>query len=406
MTQNDIPITGPLDGVRICLVFEHDLSHYTRVLREIAALQEAGATVQLLTSHPDAENALPGIAVTIAPLWGSTASLIGPSKRGADGRVRGFARKVVGRIWSKPSPVLRKRCLRKLRSEVDLFWVSDYLSLPTVLEATRHARVKVVYETMDLVPEYLHGGEANRRRLLEGERRDIGRVDGFVTVCDSYAEYYMERYGSILGRRPLVCDNMPDHKVAHPGQTTRPLRFLFFGGLMFDRPVVELIEAMALVRSDVTLTFQGKNHIGDAALERIAELGLENRVIVLDQCPSAEIVETAAAYGVGIVALRGADENERRASTTKLFTYMAAGLAVVGSDLPGIARVVDEHTNGLLVKGMEPAAWAHAIDTMAALPLAEIDAMRRRSLEAAEGYSWDRQKPAFIAEFERALGRC
>jgi glycosyltransferase involved in cell wall biosynthesis len=176
---------------------------------------------------------------------------------------------------------------------------------------------------------------------------------------------------------------------------------------MFDRPVSELVEAVAVAKTGVTLTFQGKNYLGEAPArrmaDRIAELGLRGRVEVLDPCSPDRIVETASAYDVGIAALRGADENERRASTGKLFTYMAAGLAVLGSDLPGIARIVHAHDNGLLVKGMDPHAWAVAIDRLGSMPRASIDLMKQRSLHAANQYSWESQEPAFIGEFVRAL---
>ena len=116
-------------------------------------------------------------------------------------------------------------------------------------------------------------------------------------------------------------------------------------------------------------------------------------------------METSASYDVGVVALRGENENERRASTSKLFTYMAAGLAVLGSDLPGVAGIVERHAIGLLVGETTPDAWAAAIDRLASLPDSVIDDMRRRSLDAARLYAWDRQRPAFLDEFVRALGR-
>jgi glycosyltransferase involved in cell wall biosynthesis len=105
------------------------------------------------------------------------------------------------------------------------------------------------------------------------------------------------------------------------------------------------------------------------------------------------------------VALRGADENERRASTGKLFTYMAAGLAILGSDLPGIARLVRAHENGLLVEGMDAHSWANAIDELALMPTTAIDDMKRRSLAAADLYRWEKQEPTFVDEFVRALSR-
>jgi glycosyltransferase involved in cell wall biosynthesis len=184
-----------------------------------------------------------------------------------------------------------------------------------------------------------------------------------------------------------------------------PLRLKFLGALLFDRPVEELTRAMALATADVTLTLQGKNHLGEAPAALVAELGLQDRVRILDPCPPGAIVETAASYDVGVVALRGENENERRASTSKLFTCMAAGLAILGSDLPGIARVVGRHTNGLLVGGMRPADWAAAIDALAAMSDTAIDSMKQRSLDAARLYAWEKQTPAFLGEFLRALGQ-
>jgi len=262
---------------------------------------------------------------------------------------------------------------------------------------------KVLYETVDLVPEYAYRGERHRQESLSEERRLIGEVDGFVTAADSYADYYMEKYVDVLDRRPVVRDNMPDRVVAAPKRTDRPLRILFLGSLMFDRPVYELIESMGLVSADATLHFQGKNYLGTGPLDRIAELGLQSRVHVVEPCPPEQIVETAAAFDVGIVALRGDNENERRASTSKLFTYMAAGLAILGSDLPGISRVVSQYHNGVLVQGMEPESWAGAISRLAALEKDTIDDMRRASLDAALEHSWDRQRPEFIGEFVRAV---
>ena len=398
-----------LDGVRICLVFEHSLSHYTRYLREIRALQDAGAEVQLLTSHPNLDDAPDGIRVTVAPVHVDVAGWISRSPlplrplRRIDNKARRFTRRVVRRVSPALATRFRDAALRRLVDQVDVFWVSDYLSLPTVLRATKNKRARVVYETVDLVPEYPYRGERHRARLLQGERDLIGLVDGFITACDSYADYYREKYSDILKSPPVVCDNSPDHSVSAIRPSAQPLRIVFFGNLMFDRPVIELIEAMALVRSDVTLTFQGLNHLLDVPAARIVELGLQDKVVILDPCSPEDTVEAAHAYDIGMVALRGADENERRATTSKLLTYLSAGLAVLGSDLPGIARVVNAWENGILVKGLEPQTWADAIDRLASMPLAEIDAMKQRSLDASEHFAWEHQRDDFIAVFVRAL---
>jgi len=399
----------PLAGARICLIFEHSLSHYTRLLQEIEALRDAGAEVRLLTSHPNFAEAPAGIERTWAALdgqdilarpimpWPRLRALDKLLRKGIRFTIRGFSRRRAERA--------RVAALEKLAETVDLFWVIDYPSLPTASLVARRTGTKLLYETVDLVPEYRYGGKRHRKRALADERNLLPHVDGFVTASDSYADYYVERYGdSVLSRRPVVRDNMPDEIATSAQPVLRPLRVLFLGSLMFDRPVVELIRAISLTAADVTLTLQGKNYLGDAPVALIAGLGISSKVRILDPCPPEAIVATASAYDVGIVALRGMDENERRASTAKLFTYMAAGLAILGSDLPGISRLVDEHQNGLLVGGMEPTDWAAAIDRMALLPDSDIEAMKRRSIDAARRYAWETQRPAYIAEFRRALG--
>jgi glycosyltransferase involved in cell wall biosynthesis len=401
------PGHSSLSGVRICLVFENSLKHYSRLLDEIAALREEGASVLWLTSDVGDEGAPPGVGKLVAPL---DSSIAGSTARWRPLRVaRNLWKEARASVADRLRPGWTARCrvaaLHRIAARADVIWVIDFPSLPTAMVAAREAGAKVIYETVDLVPEYRHRGDRYRRMSLEEEGRLIGEVDGFITACDSYADYYVERFGAALGRRPVVRDNMPGHVAPRPKETTRPLQLLFLGALLPDRPVEELIRAIALASLDVTLTFQGRNHLGDAPEALVVELGLQDRVVILDPCPPSAIVETAASYDIGVVALRGENENERRASTSKLFTCMAAGLAVLGSDLPGIARIVRRHENGVLVDGMRPADWAAAIDTLAAMPDAGIDALKRRSLDAAWLYAWEKQRPAFVTEFVRALGR-
>ena len=326
--------------------------------------------------------------------------------RKADNLLRGILNSVFKRRGLRPSTYMRVEALRQLVREVDVFWVIDIMGLATAVDTARGTKVKVIYEAVDLVAEYHQHGDAYREARLAEERRYLSRVDGFITACDSYADYYWERYGGAeLKRRPVVRDNMPAQILDHITPTRTPLRLLFLGSLMYDRPVGELIRAMSLVSSDATLTFQGKNYLPEDPNELVSELGLQNRVRIVPPCPPDDVVEVSAAYDVGIVPLRGLNENERRASTSKLFTFMSAGLAILGTDLPGIARIVSQYDNGVLVDGMEPETWAAAIDGMAAMPADVIDAMKQRSLDAAHNHSWEMQEAVFVGEFARVLGR-
>jgi glycosyltransferase involved in cell wall biosynthesis len=413
--MGDGPARRPLDGKRVCLVFDHSLSHYSRLHLEIAALQRAGAFVELVTPYPIAD-APASVRRTFVDLVadGPLRRAIGEPRinvrvvRRIDRIVRRTARSIAARWYGLSKAIAYDRVLAGIANRIDAFWVIDFPRLGSVLRAARKSSARVVYETVDLVPEYEQHGHRHRESSLRAERRLIGQVDGFITAGESYADYYVEMYGDgLLRRRPVVIDNMPAQIVDHIKTTGSPIRLLFFGSLLFDRPIDELVEAVGTSTANVTLTFQGKNYLDELSMRRIESrieaLGLGKRIEILGPCPPESTVQTASAYDVGIVALRGRDENERRASTAKLFTYMASGLAVLGTDLPGIARLVRAHGNGILVDGVKPGSWAAGIDQLGTMLPASIDEMKQRSLNAARQYAWDRQEPSFVGEFVRAL---
>lgn len=397
-----------LRGKRVCIVFESSLLNHTRLLREIETLRAAGATVEILSSSVGDEGIPDGCPRTWAPPALGVSSIAPSQARWRPARiisniVRNVMRFAVGRDYTHALSGSRIVVLEEIARRVDVFWVINFHSLPAVIQVAESLGNKVVYEVLDLVTEYVYQGRRSRSRSLDAERRFIPRVDAMIVACDGYAAYYLDRHNGTSIPIPVVIDNMPPHLAEAPAPTNAPLRLLFLGNLMFDRPIIELIEALALTKSQATLTIQGRNDLGEAPEQRIAALGLEARVQILAPCMSQELVPTAQHYDVGIVALRGLNENERRATTSKLLTYAASGLAILGSDLPGIAGMVRPAGCGLLVKGTTPPAWASAIDRMSDLPTEEIDAMKSRALAAARARNWSTQQTDFIAEFARVL---
>jgi glycosyltransferase involved in cell wall biosynthesis len=72
----------------------------------------------------------------------------------------------------------------------------------------------------------------------------------------------------------------------------------------------------------------------------------------------------------------------------KLAEYLAAGRAVVGSDIPGIAEMLAETGGGIAVAPHDPAAMAGALCDLLADPAA-ADALAAASRPVIlERYSW------------------
>jgi len=389
--------SGGLRGLVICMAYRGRFQYASRLLQEINALQGAGAKVLLLAQRADHGPMPDGVKIVATPSVGYRAS---------ESRLR-LVRVAVNIIKSARARILfgwhTSRVLRK--ESVDLLWAVDWPMLSRYARIARLNRIPVVYETLDLVAEQTPG-DAERAEELRRETRVVARVGGFVVAGDAFADYYTRRLAdSGLSVAPAVCENVPEQVVESIRETSGVVRLLFLGALTANRNLPNLIRAMALTKNEVTLTLQGENWLGESLADEIARLGIGERVQILDPVPPGEIIAIASQYDVGVVSLEPASLNEMLAPTTKLYTYMAAGLAVLGSDLPGIESIVSKYENGWLVTGTEPAAWARALDAVGSASNAQIDAMKGRSLRAVESRTWPVQRACFLAEFQRAVDR-
>ncbi len=97
--------------------------------------------------------------------------------------------------------------------------------------------------------------------------------------------------------------------------------------------------------------------------------------------------------------------NHRLTTPNKLFEAMAAGVAVVASDLPGMAPIVRETGCGLVVDPTSAEAISAALRDLLDDPAARA-VMAARGLEAAHStYNWECQMAVLLDEYTRLTGR-
>lgn len=102
-------------------------------------------------------------------------------------------------------------------------------------------------------------------------------------------------------------------------------------------------------------------------------------------------------YQRRVAVAGGRSETSGWMSPLKLFEYMAAGRAIVASDLPVLREVLEDGHNALLVAPEDPEAWLAAVRQ-----LLDDPALRRRLGETArrrhgESYTWDARARAVVA---------
>lgn len=116
--------------------------------------------------------------------------------------------------------------------------------------------------------------------------------------------------------------------------------------------------------------------------------GIGNRTHILPPVPVDDLLSYTAGADVGVVALTNAHLNCYLGDTNKLFEYLMAGLAVVGSDFPEVRRVVLDNAVGPVGALFDPASPASV--AIALRGVADDLATFRRNAEKVRGeYSWE-----------------
>ena len=142
--------------------------------------------------------------------------------------------------------------------------------------------------------------------------------------------------------------------------------------------------------------------MGDGRAEYISALhacacgaGVGSRVHLVPPVDPEQVVPIARAADVGLVAYRDTGLSSRTTLPNKLFEYLAAGLPVVASRLPPMARIVGEHDVGVTCDPDDPDAVAAAIRQVVGEPERHQE-LRRNALLASKVFSWEQEGQKFL----------
>jgi glycosyltransferase involved in cell wall biosynthesis len=207
------------------------------------------------------------------------------------------------------------------------------------------------------------------------ERLAMRTASRVITVCDSIGKALEQQYGR--ARTVAIIRNIPPMQNVTggrpPGELRRKLRIpaghrvvLYQGGVGPSRNLEPVIRAMAHV-PEAALVIRGPaiEYFSEAYLKLAAESGATGRVFCLPAVPSARVVAEARAADMGLwTLLANVGLNFKYSLPNKVFEYLAAGLPLLGADLPEVRRLVDRYGLGLCFDPECPRSIADAINRL------------------------------------------
>ena len=230
-------------------------------------------------------------------------------------------------------------------------------------------------------------------------RRQVAAARATVCVSDPVADWVRRRTadlsdtgaGDIAGRIHTVPNGVSVRRIQPQPEDPDRVVVTFVGTLKPWHGVADLITAAALARQSWSLRIIGDGPEMDSLRAQAGRLGVEAdfRGAVAPQ--DIPIHLAGSAIGVAPYPDLGGGE-QQYFSPMKVLEYLAAGLAVVASDVGQIPQLLEEGSqrHGVLVAPSDPTALAAALDDLAACPDRRARMGRSGRLLTEERHSWRR----------------
>jgi glycosyltransferase involved in cell wall biosynthesis len=292
----------------------------------------------------------------------------------------------------------------------DIFW-------PIARWLRRRDGSRFVFDHHDLCPElydsrFPEGNQLPRRGLVALERATFRTADHVVSTNASYAEIAMRR-GHKSPADVTVVRTGPDPERLRRGATVPALQrgrkhLVAYIGVMGPQDGVDLaIRAAAHVvhdlgREDVSFTFMGA---GDCFGEIVAlrhSLGLQDYVELPGRVPDETVIDVLSTADVGLSPDPKNPLNDV-STMNKTLEYMAFGMPVVAFDLKETR--VSANGAGSYVDSGDVAAYARAIVELLDDRDKREDMGREGRLRIEKELGWPHQRDAYIAVYDRLVGR-
>ena len=227
--------------------------------------------------------------------------------------------------------------------------------------------------------------------------RQVAAARATVCVSDPVADWVRRRTtdlpdaNDVVDRIHTVPNGVSVRRIQPQPEDPDRVVVTFVGTLKPWHGVADLITAAALARQSWSLRIIGDGPEMDSLRSQAGRLGVEVdfRGAVAPQDIPAHVA--GSAIGVAPYPDLGGGE-QQYFSPMKVLEYLAAGLAVVASDVGQIPQLLEDGSgrHGVLVAPSDPTALAAALDDLATCPGRRVRMGRSGRLLAEQRHSWRR----------------
>ncbi|HEX3246753.1 MAG TPA: glycosyltransferase family 4 protein [Chloroflexota bacterium] len=302
---------------------------------------------------------------------------------------------------------LALRAFRLMRPLPDAIVVRDLRLAWLLCQLSRNVRQRLVYEVHDLssLEAELRGESQEASRIKDLEDFVFSRVGRVVCITSELKRLLAERNGRPAESIVVIPDgtNAPREEA---GGVRRREGVYYVGQLYPWKGVDTLIRAAVAYPQAEYVLVGGTEEPGadEPDIQRLTQLardlGIAGRVRFTGWVPYRDVSRLLRDAAVTVIPLPDTAFGRYFTSPLKLFDYMAAGAAIVSSDLPSLRDVLKNECNALLVPPGDPSALAQAIQRLLSDESLAVRLGKQARLDV-QRYSWDARAARLLDQVSR-----
>jgi glycosyltransferase involved in cell wall biosynthesis len=177
-----------------------------------------------------------------------------------------------------------------------------------------------------------------------------------------------------------------------------------------DRGIENIVKAMGILRDykiQCTLLGNASDEMRKHFVEVAQHSGLNaDQLIFVNPVSLTEMFKIGAQHHIGMATEPGHNENNRRALSNKIFSYLLSGLAIVASNTPAQLSFINEYPSvGCYYNRDSPEGLAAALESYLKNP-DQLDEARNYALHlATTTLNWENESKKIVAIVETVLGK-
>ncbi|MBE0625154.1 MAG: glycosyltransferase family 4 protein [Burkholderiales bacterium] len=271
------------------------------------------------------------------------------------------------------------RLERRIAAAPDALLFARHLKLAALLLRNRPGR-KLVYEAHEVFSDTAPPSKRARQFEMESEvlRKATLVIANSLPTAERLRELYGERAIEVLPNGVDWPEQVPQKDWAQAGS-----HIAYAGSFFAWKGVADLVQAASELPGCTIALYGGDE--AQLARERGRAPAAGARLEFRGHVPQQEVMRGLANACIAVLPNRD-DPDSRYTSPIKLFEYMAAGCAIVASDLPPLRAVLAEN-EAVWVRPGDPHSLADGIRLLAADP-ERARRMGERGREKARAYTW------------------